>query len=65
MQNNNEQINENLNLVLGYIAIKDIEDVKEQVIILSRLDFKNSEIGKICNLKESSVRSIKSRRKNK
>ena len=56
--NNNDA---SLKLVLGYLAVKDLEDVKEQVEVLSRLDFTNKEISKICGLKEPSIRSIKSR----
>ena len=64
MPEESENINTNLALVLGYLAIKDIEDLKQQVDILTRLDFNNKDIAKICGLKDSSIRSIKSRNKN-
>ncbi len=60
MANNNETFAiSNLSLVLGYLAVKDIEGIENQVSILARLGYDNSQIAVICDVTPASVRSHK------
>ncbi|MEO8514051.1 MAG: hypothetical protein ABI543_10855 [Ignavibacteria bacterium] len=54
----------NLSLVFGYIAVKELPK-QEQIIILNRLGYGNSEIATICGVSSHVVAVIKNIRKNK
>lgn len=54
-----------LNLVLGYLAVKDIEAIEEKVEVLTRLGYKNDEMAKICGTTSGSIKSFKYLTKNK
>jgi hypothetical protein len=45
----------NLALVFGYLAIKDLKTLEEKVAVLARLDYKNTDIAKICDTTAASV----------
>ena len=48
-----------LSLVLGYIAVKNLADVEDQIRVLARLGYGNAEIGRICNLAPRTVKMMK------
>lgn len=50
-----------LALVFGYIAVKELQSLSDQIKVLSRLGYGNIEIAKICNATPGGVRSIKSK----
>jgi hypothetical protein len=56
-------------LILGYLCIKDLKTLSEMVEVLDRFGFSGSEIAKICNVAEQSVRNarfeLKNRKRNK
>jgi len=52
-----------LALVFGYIAIKELQDPKDRVDVLSRLGYGYKEIAKICNLSEGTVAVMKTKLK--
>jgi len=52
-----------LAMVLGYIAIKDLEKLEERVAILSRLGYDNNAIATICGSTPGSVAVLKTRAK--
>lgn len=49
-----------LSLVFGYIAVKELQRIEDQVRVLARLGYGNAEIAKICGTTPASVRTLKS-----
>lgn len=52
-----------LSLVFGYIAVKEIQKREEQIKVLDRLGYGNTEIAKIVGSPVTSVRTLKSQSK--
>jgi DNA-binding NarL/FixJ family response regulator len=52
-------------LVLGYIAIKDLERREDRIAVLSRLGYGNQEIAQICDTTRLTVAVMKSNLKKK
>jgi DNA-binding NarL/FixJ family response regulator len=50
-----------LSLVLGYIAVKELQNLEDRVAVLNRLGYKNIEIATICNTRQATVRKLKRR----
>lgn len=46
---------QNLSLVLGYLAVKELKTLEERVEVLSRLGYANREIAQICSTTALSV----------
>ena len=46
---NEESTSIDLALVLGYIAVKDFQNLEERVRVLARLGYGNQEIARICD----------------
>lgn len=44
-----------LRMVLGYLAIKELETLEERVSVLARLGYENKEIARICDTTTGSV----------
>lgn len=60
MENNKEtSATSNLSLVLGYLAVKDIAGIENQVSVLARLGYDNAQIAIICDVTPASVRTHK------
>jgi len=49
-----------LALVFGYIAVKELQDTKDRIGVLSRLGYGNKEIAIICGTTEGFVAKVKS-----
>ncbi len=64
-KNLEETSSQNIALVLGYIAIKDLVKMEEKIITLDRLEFSNRDIAKICDRTESFIRKTKAVNKKK
>ncbi len=50
-----------LALVFGYIAVKELGRMEDQIAVLSRLGYGNAEIAAICGTKPATVRTLKSK----
>ena len=48
-----------LSLVLGYLAVKDLDAIEEKVKVLSRLGYKNEEMALICGTTSGTIRTAK------
>lgn len=57
--NNNDSTYSNVSLVLGFLAIKDIAGIENQVRVLARLGYDNLQIATICDVTPASVRTHK------
>lgn len=49
-----------LALVFGYIAVKDLEKVSDQIDVLTRLGYGSVEIARICGITPGGVRARRS-----
>jgi len=49
-----------LAVVFGYIAVKELQRIEDQVRVLARLGFGNAEIATICDTSAGVVRTYKS-----
>jgi hypothetical protein len=49
-----------LALVFGYIAVKELQNIKDRIGVLSRLGYGNKEIATICGTTEGHVAKEKS-----
>jgi hypothetical protein len=54
-----------LDLVFGYIAIKELQRLEDRVRVLARLGYGNQEIASICDTTPLTVAVIKSKLKKK
>ena len=52
-----------LALVFGYIAVKELQLLEDRVAVLSRLEYGNAEIAKICGTTSATVSTLKSKLK--
>jgi len=50
-----------LSLVLGYMAVRELQSLRDRVDVLSRLGYGNSAIARICGTTANAVAVIKSR----
>lgn len=54
-----ESFNETVTLMIGYLCIKDLENLTEQVSILDRFDLTDAQKAQICGAKTQSVRNAR------
>ncbi len=54
-----------LALVFGYLAVKDLQRLEDQIPVLARLGYGNEEIARICNTTANTVSWYKSTSKRK
>ncbi len=59
-QTKNDYSLPSLALVFGYIAVKELQSVKDRIGVLSRLGYGNKEIAIICGITEGHVAKEKS-----
>jgi hypothetical protein len=52
-----------LALVFGYIAVKELQNIADRVVVLSRLGYGNVEMAKICGTTPAAVATMKHRAK--
>lgn len=60
-----EKSNVDTNIILGYIAVKELIGIKEKIKVLSKLGFSNSEMAIICDTTSSTIKVEKSKLKKK
>jgi len=53
------------NLILGYIAVKELKTIPEKIDILSSLGFSNGDMPIICNTTSATIKNEKSKLKKK
>jgi DNA-directed RNA polymerase specialized sigma24 family protein len=63
MKEKDEDSGVDLSLVLGYIAIKDLQTTEKKVAVLTHLGFSNTAMAKICGTSATVIRSLKYRAK--
>ncbi len=56
-----EQALPSLSLVFGYIAVKELQRLEDQVRVLTRLGYGGSEIAQICATTIATVHTLRSR----
>lgn len=54
-----------LAIVLGYIAVKDINTLDKKITVLTQLGFTNKDMSRICGATDNVIRAIKSKIKKK
>ncbi|MBS1555743.1 MAG: hypothetical protein JSU09_12540 [Bacteroidetes bacterium] len=52
-----------LTLVMGYIAVKDLNSIPEKVKVLDSLRYSNKEMAVICNTSENTIAVTKANNK--
>jgi hypothetical protein len=50
-----------LAIVLGYIAVKDLNTLDKKVAVLTQLGFTNKDMARICGTTDNVIRAIKSK----
>lgn len=61
MKENDKDSAVDLSVVLGYIAIKDLQTTEKKVAVLTQLGFSNNTMAKICGTSPMVVKTLKSR----
>lgn len=56
MSDTNETQITKLLLVMGYLAVKDLDSITEKIIVLDSLGYSNKEMASICNTTEGTIR---------
>jgi hypothetical protein len=58
-----DQLQVQLSLVLGYIAVKDLATIEKKVAVLGQLGYGNQDMAKICGATVGVIKTLKSRLK--
>lgn len=57
--NSEERALPSLSLVLGYLAVKELQRLEDRIAVLARLGYGVAEIAKICDTSPATVRTMK------